>query len=151
MELEPAQLLLRSVGYRSLPLIGVLPWDHTRGVVSTDESGRVAEQGTGGANGGSGCITYATGWLRRGPSGVISTNKSDAEQVVDAIIAEWATLPPRAASDRRDVLELLDESVVVVNHTAWKRIDAAEVSNARPDAPREKLVATAALLHHAEV
>ena len=93
----PTQLLLRSVGYKSLPIAG-LPWDERRGVVPMDEAEVVAATGGDGADGaaaGPGTATgssfaglYASGWLRHGSSGVISTNKTDAEQVVSALLAD---------------------------------------------------------------
>lgn len=108
-----------------------------------------AAAGPGAATCGSGSSSfaglYASGWLRRGPSGAISTNKTDAEQVVSALLADWEEQQEEGegggARGGGDLLQEL-EGVVVVDHAAWKRIDAAEVAAAREGAPREKLVVT---------
>ena len=62
-----------------------LPFDESSGTVPTDPSGRVL-----GPDDEEQSCLYATGWLRRGPSGVISTNKGDAEQVVGTLLEDWA-------------------------------------------------------------
>lgn len=67
----PCGLALRAVGYRSSPLAGA-PFDATRGVVPSSSGGRVAADGPGAA-------LFVTGWLKRGPSGVILTNVGDAQ------------------------------------------------------------------------
>ncbi len=124
-----------------------------RGVIPTDEKGRVV-----GREG-----MYATGWVRRGPSGVISTNKGDAEQVVDTMIADW-----EAGVSARSITDAADESTdgdhdlvswltagasgtapIICDYDGWHRIDTAERAAARPDAPREKLVDPEQLLRTA--
>ena len=79
-----AGLILRAVGYRGRPLPGV-PFDEHRGVIFND-GGRVHEP-AGGAHPGE----YAVGWIKRGPTGVIGTNKKDAQETVDAILADLAS------------------------------------------------------------
>jgi ferredoxin--NADP+ reductase len=113
-----------------------------RGVVPTDEKGRVV-----GREG-----MYATGWVRRGPSGVISTNKGDAEQVVYTMIEDWeAGISARSTEGGGDNAEDLvswlrakkggsGAAPIVCDYDGWHRIDTAERAAARPDAPREKLV-----------
>ena len=122
-----------------------------RGVVPTDEKGRVV-----GREG-----MYATGWVRRGPSGVISTNKGDAEQVVDTLIADWkAGMSGRStdggADDGHDLVSWLraeasrsNAAPIICDYDGWHRIDTAEQAAARPDAPREKLVDPEKLLRTA--
>ncbi|MBV8541322.1 MAG: FAD-dependent oxidoreductase, partial [Pseudonocardiales bacterium] len=78
-----AQLLLRSVGYRGLPLPGV-PFDERSGVIP-HVAGRVQRDGCAAAG------EYVVGWIKRGPSGVIGTNKKDAQETVDAIFADLAS------------------------------------------------------------
>ena len=72
-------LVLRSIGYRGVELEGV-PFDSGRGLIP-NQGGRVQELGTGERKPGH----YAVGWIKRGPSGVIGTNKKDALETVQAI------------------------------------------------------------------
>lgn len=81
VETLPCQLVLRSIGYRSVPIPG-LPFDPVKGVAN-NWGGRVVT--------GDGQLVrglYASGWLRRGPTGIIGTNLVDAEEVVDNILAD---------------------------------------------------------------
>ena len=81
LERLPVQLVLRSIGYRSIPLPGV-PFDERAGVVRNVE-GRVVE-----ADGSIVPREYVVGWIKRGPVGVIGTNKSDAAQTVRHLVAD---------------------------------------------------------------
>ena len=82
----PVQMVLRSVGYQSVPLPGV-PFDERSAVVPNAE-GRVT-----GPDGKPLPGEYVAGWLKRGPTGVIGTNKSDAAQTVRALLADLAGGP----------------------------------------------------------
>src|SRR5947207_2850382 len=77
-----AGLVFRAIGYRGLPLPGV-PFDERQGVIPND-GGRVTDPSTGVTRPGE----YVVGWIKRGPTGVIGTNKRDAQQTVDAILAD---------------------------------------------------------------
>jgi len=79
----PAQLVLRSIGYRGTALPG-LPFDERTGIIP-NEAGRV--RGESGSMPG----TYVTGWIKRGPTGVVGTNKHCAAETVDALIEDWGT------------------------------------------------------------
>jgi ferredoxin--NADP+ reductase len=81
-----AQLVLRSVGYQSVPLPGV-PFD-TRGFIVPNEGGRVLSESGEPLPG-----EYVAGWLKRGPTGVIGTNKADAAETVQALLADLAGGP----------------------------------------------------------
>jgi ferredoxin/flavodoxin---NADP+ reductase len=81
-----AQMVLRSVGYQSVPLPGV-PFDERSSVVPNSD-GRVL-----GADGQPLPREYVAGWLKRGPTGVIGTNKSDAAQTVRSLLADLAGGP----------------------------------------------------------
>jgi ferredoxin--NADP+ reductase len=114
-----ADLVLRSVGYRGLPVSG-LPFDERRGVVP-NEGGRVIRDG--GAVPGE----YVAGWIKRGPTGVIGTNKSDAHESVTALLADASSLPAAPEREPDAVLEMLaSRGVDVVVWDGWTRIDAAE-------------------------
>ena len=135
-----AGLVVRAVGYRSLPLPG-LPFDDRAGVVPHVE-GRVL--------GPSGPVlgTYVAGWAKRGPTGVIGTNKHDARETVRALLADQPALPPAphrepAAIDRL----LVERGVEVVDWAGWRRIDAAELSRgAAQGRDRVKIADRAGLL-----
>jgi len=134
-EVIPAGLVLRSVGYKGLPLFG-LPFDE-QGCVIPNVQGRVigAER------------TYCAGWIKRGPSGVIGTNKKDATETIEALLEDVRA--GRVAGPRTASLEqLLDErGVDYVEYEGWQAIDAAERAAGEPlGRPRVKLTAWERLL-----
>ena len=113
----PAQLLIRSVGYRGEPLEGV-PFDPRRNVVRNDE-GRVVDESGVRVQG-----LYVAGWIKRGPSGIIGTNKKDAGATVAHLIEDLAG---RDAREGDGVVPLLaDRGVEPVGLAGWDGIDAAE-------------------------
>lgn len=124
-------LIISCIGYQTPPIEGV-PYEHGRGRFASDE-GRILPG------------LYCVGWARRGPTGTIGTNKPDGFAIVDLIaedIGEGAGKAGRPALD-----ELLDKrGVQVVKFSDWKRIEEAEVANARKDAPREKFVHVADMI-----
>lgn len=115
----PADMVLRSVGYRAVALPG-LPFDERTGVVPQRE-GRVLD-GDSPLPG-----VYVAGWLKRGPTGVIGTNKSDAAETAAALLADAPALPRAPDRDPDAVLARLRErGVQVVEWAGWQAIDAAE-------------------------
>jgi ferredoxin--NADP+ reductase len=135
-ETIPCGLVLRSVGYKGVPLPGV-PFDERSGTIPNDR-GRVegAER------------TYAAGWIKRGPSGVIGTNKKDATETVELLL-EDARAGRLAHVDSTETLEaLLDaKGVHYVEYDGWRAIDAAERGAGEPlGRPRVKLTAWEKLL-----
>ena len=107
-------LVLRSVGYQGVELPGV-PFDEAAGVIPNDE-GRVR-----------GAVrTYCAGWIKRGPSGVIGTNKKDASETVEVLLADART--GRLAAPGGDDLTVLLEQrdAAFVEYDGWQAIDAAE-------------------------
>ena len=130
-------LVLRSIGYRGIPIEGI-PFDERRGLINND-GGRVHD-GAGEQVPG----LYAVGWIKRGPSGVIGTNKKDAQETVDQLFADLeAQKIPEAelASDRGAIESLLNERKPDhVTFEGWQAIDAAEVEAGKPHGrPRVKL------------
>ena len=116
-----ADLVIRSVGYRGQPIEG-LSFDPVRGVVP-NEVGRVTRDGS--------VVTgeYVAGWIKRGPSGVIGTNKKDAAQTAASLLADAAGLPTAPEPHPEAFTTLLCErSVQCVTWDGWRMIDAAEVS-----------------------
>jgi ferredoxin--NADP+ reductase len=115
----PAQLLLRSVGYRGLPLPGV-PFDERSGVIP-NVTGRVQRHGSTATG------EYVVGWIKRGPTGVIGTNKGDAKETIEQLLHDLDALP-RASHREPDAIidRLAQRSVGVVTWAGWQAIDAAE-------------------------
>ena len=114
------QLVVRSVGYRGQPLPGV-PYDESTGRVPHAE-GRVIRDGTFSAD------EYVTGWIKRGPTGVIGTNKSDAVETVAALLTDVDDGAVRAHGRVGDLDRLLARrGIHALDMPAWHRIDAAEI------------------------
>lgn len=129
-------LVLRSIGYRGVPIPGI-PFDETRGLIRNDD-GRVRDED------GSRPGEYVTGWIKRGPSGVIGTNKKDSADTVARILedAEAGRLTAPATDDRDAITSWLDERAPDhVTWAGWEMIDAQEAALGRPAGrPRVKLV-----------
>ncbi|MEV4420266.1 4Fe-4S binding protein [Patulibacter sp. NPDC049589] len=83
LERLDAGLIVTSIGYRGLP-VGDLPYDAARGVVP-NAAGRVVDPATAEPHAG----TYVVGWIKRGPSGFIGTNKGCSQDTVAALIEDW--------------------------------------------------------------
>jgi ferredoxin--NADP+ reductase len=112
-------LVITAIGYQAAGIDGV-PYENGK-VVNTD--GRVKEN------------MYVVGWAKRGPTGVIGTNKSDAAVVVELMIADMKS--PKNAGDISDLLT----NQVVVDQSAWQKINEAEVAAGEPKGkPRVKSV-----------
>ncbi|MFV9507547.1 MAG: FAD-dependent oxidoreductase [Oscillochloridaceae bacterium umkhey_bin13] len=115
----PCGMILRSVGYRGVPLPGV-PYNNAGGTIP-NVAGRVIAEAGGEVMPGE----YVVGWAKRGPSGVIGTNKPDAAATVVAMIEDVASIP--AATSDQDVAELLQQrGVDYVSYADWKILDAYE-------------------------
>ena len=136
-ELE-CELILRSVGYTGVPVPGV-PFDLKRGTILNDQ-GRVLEApGEGHRTG-----HYTAGWIKRGPSGVIGTNKKDAKETVDRLLADVADgllLEPADPGPAAIENLLAERKVNFVSFSGWQKIDHAEVTKGKPhERPRVKFV-----------
>src|SRR3954463_6448352 len=120
LELLPPHLVIRSVGYRGVPLPG-LPVDERSGTV-TNEAGRVLRDGAQSPG------EYVAGWIKRGPTGVVGTNKHDARETVASLLADAAdgVLPPGGDGDWVDALLANGGHPVLLDD--WRAIDAAEVA-----------------------
>jgi ferredoxin--NADP+ reductase len=127
----PAQAVFRAVGYAGRSLPG-LPFDDVSAVVPSVE-GRV----TGADQAG----TYVTGWIKRGPTGVIGTNKSDAAQTVRSLLADASHLPRPPEPHPDAVTALLDSrGVRYLDWDQWLLLDAHETAEgARRGRPRLKV------------
>jgi ferredoxin--NADP+ reductase len=128
-------LVLRSIGYKGIALEG-LPFDPGRGVIP-NESGRVIDPDSGDQVPGH----YAVGWIKRGPSGVIGTNKKDALDTVNALFEDLeAGGIPEREPPAVPIAELLDErGGDHVTYLGWQAIDRAEQAAGEPHGrPRVK-------------
>jgi len=131
-----AGLIFRSVGYRGVPLPD-LPFDDRRAVIP-NRSGRIIDPSDDRSIPG----LYTAGWIKRGPSGVIGTNKPDAAETVRCMVEDVAAgihlLPSDAALEAPERM-LSRRGVQYVSYEDWTEIDAREVARGRAlDRPRLK-------------
>ena len=122
----PASLIVTAIGYATPPIEGV-PYDDRGGRFRNQEG--LIDEGL-----------YCVGWARRGPSGTIGTNRPDGYEVAKQISA---LLPPDGGSKvgAPALHALLEErGIRATDFADWRRIEAAEVQQARPGSPREKMV-----------
>ena len=123
-------LVFRSIGYKGIGLEGV-PFDEDRGTIR-NEGGRVLDDDGAQVEG-----HYVVGWIKRGPSGVIGTNKKDAQETIDLLYEDLAAgrVPePAGAVDQPSIEALLAERSpdTVVSFAGWEAIDAAEKGRGEP-------------------
>ncbi len=142
------ELVLRSVGYRGVPLAGV-PFDEDRATIR-NEGGRVMDESGAQVPG-----VYCAGWIKRGPSGVIGTNRKCASGTVELLLEDLAAgkLATEGTEGADAVTELLDErDVGYITYAGWNAIDEAERGAGEPQGrPRVKLCTWEALLDAAAV
>jgi ferredoxin/flavodoxin---NADP+ reductase len=145
---EPVQtiecgLVLRSVGYRAVPLPDV-PFDE-RHFVLPNERGRVRAPDGEPLPG-----VYAVGWIKRGPTGILGTNKRDAEETVSCLVADLgAGALPEPQDPGRDQIDALlaERNSDVVTVEGWRAIDGHELERGRGELrPRVKLASRDELL-----
>jgi ferredoxin--NADP+ reductase len=130
-------IVFRSVGYRGVALPGV-PFDEDTGTVPNDR-GRVAPG------------VYVAGWIKRGPSGVIGTNKKDATETVELLLEDLRDAPRKGRSAAEVEAVLLDRGVQLVVYEGWTSIDELERAAGEPvGRPRVKICTWEDLLGAAE-
>jgi ferredoxin/flavodoxin---NADP+ reductase len=135
-------LVFRSIGYRGTRVEGV-PFDESRCVIPNDR-GRILER-TG---------EYAVGWIKRGPTGIIGTNKRDAQETVNVLLEDLdaGNLPAPSDPDR-DTLEALlaERQPEAVSYAGWQAVDRVEREAGEPHGrPRVKLCSFDELLEAAK-
>lgn len=138
-----AGLVFRSIGYQGTPLPGV-PFHDKTGTIPNVE-GRVTDGPGGPVVEG----LYTVGWIKRGPSGLIGTNKSDAKETTDCMLSDAVRVAsPRQLPRAGTVDELLAaRRVRVVDLADWKRLDALETARgAELGKVREKFSDTLTML-----
>ena len=129
----PADMVFKSVGYRSIPLPGC-PFDTKRHVVP-NVNGQVVDE-----NGVAVTGLFVAGWAKRGPSGVLGSNKPCGVQTAEALLA---SLGGEASKPRGGFSQwLLEKGVKWVTFNQWKQVDAYEIQTGQAlGKPREKLIA----------
>ena len=123
-------LVITAIGYQAEAIDGV-PYENGKVV---NEDGRVNDN------------LYVVGWAKRGPSGVIGTNKSDAAAVMELLVSDL-----QSPKNTGDISELLTHQVVVTQQD-WQKINEAEIAAGEPlGKPRLKSVDRSELLNHADL
>jgi ferredoxin--NADP+ reductase len=143
MEEVEAGLVIRAIGYKGREVEG-LPFDPLAGVIP-NIAGSICDPDTGESIEG----FYCSGWIKRGATGVIGTNKSDSAETVDSLLHDFAAGRLRRPPQGLDHLETLVRSRQpdVVDRDGWQRIDQAERKAGRRDRrPRKKFVTVESLL-----
>ena len=134
-------LLFRSIGYKGVPIAGV-PFDERKAVFANEE-GRLRD--------GSGAVPglYCAGWIKRGPTGIIGTNRADSVATVNSLIADLAHLDDSREKLGAEALYplLSNRDVKSVSFDDWLKIDAAEVKYGQAKGkPREKFTRVSEML-----
>ncbi len=120
----PIGLVFRSIGYKGVALPD-LPFDEKNGILPNDQ-GRVLAAGQPLRG------VYCTGWIKRGPTGIIGTNKPDSVETVTKLIEDLPNLPdlPAENAARETILALLaSRRVPYVTFSDWQRLDQSEIAN----------------------
>jgi ferredoxin/flavodoxin---NADP+ reductase len=138
-------LLFRSIGYSGVPMPGV-PFEAKRGTIPT-RWGRVVDGADASIPG-----LYAAGWIKRGPTGIIGTNRADSVASVKSLLADVPTLTQEARTGSKGLEALLaTRGVRPVCYDDWQAIDAEEVARGLPKGkPREKFTRVNEMLQFLE-
>ena len=126
-------ILFRSIGYRGIAMPGV-PFHDSWGVFPND-GGRITDNDAVVSG------MYTAGWIKRGPSGIIGTNRACAVETVNALLEDVSKLDSGNKPGRDKVYEILNErNVKFINYDQWKSIDQVEVERGEAKGkPREKI------------
>jgi ferredoxin--NADP+ reductase len=120
------QSVYRAIGYRSRP-IADLPFDERSATIPHD-AGRILDLDGDRVPG-----MYATGWIKRGPVGLIGHTKKDANETIGSLLADLPTLPEATKRDREDVLTYLhNRGLKITTWAGWQLLDAHEISLGQP-------------------
>jgi len=143
-EILPVGLVFRSVGYRGVPLPDV-PFDERWGVI-LNQQGRVLHSETLQPHVGE----YTAGWIKRGPTGVIGTNKPDALETVRCMVedlAQGATLQPTYPQATAAEKRIRERQPLYFSYADWRRLNTLEVARGRTmGQPRVKFSRVEAML-----
>lgn len=139
-------LLFRSIGYRGVAIPGV-PFDDQRGVIR-NQDGRIANDAGEVIPG-----MYVTGWIKRGPTGIIGTNRADSVATVDALMKDLQNFDPKQVPGAAGLAARFEQlGVRVVNYQDWLKIDSQEIERGKPKGKqREKFTQIKEMLSILEV
>jgi ferredoxin--NADP+ reductase len=137
----PVQAVYRAIGYFGSPLDGI-PFDEERGVIANHE-GQVLDHHNEVVPG-----VYATGWIKRGPVGLIGHTKSDAMETISHLVTDQANWWDPADPAEASIVTLLEErGIAYTDLEGWHRLDTHEVALGEPHGrarikvvPREEMV-----------
>lgn len=129
----PAQLAVTCIGYESRPCCTTSPANG----IFRNEAGKIKDR------------LYVVGWAKRGPSGTIPTNRTEAQQLAQRIAQEALDGERAGRAGARQLLE--QRQVCWVDHAAWRRIDEAELARARNERCRHKFITSAEMLEAAQL
>ncbi len=142
-ETIPVGLVFRSVGYKGLPLPNI-PYHQDRGTI-LNEAGRVVDEAGNAVTG-----LYTAGWIKRGPSGVIGTNKTCAKETVDCMVEDLAAgrfNEPEDPSIEAAAALVGEREPEAISYHQWQAIDAEEVSKGEAQGrPRIKFTRVADMI-----
>ena len=134
-------IVFRSIGYRGVPIPGV-PFDEKRGIIPNND-GRVSEGDTVVPG------LYTAGWIKRGPTGIIGTNRADSVATVSSLledIKKLNTIEPKSGAEGACKI-LRERGIRYVSFSEWKKIDTSEIERGAPkNKPREKYTRTDEML-----
>ena len=136
-----AGIVFRSIGYHGIPMPGV-PFDESRGVFSNDK-GRIEKDGS--VEHG----MYTAGWIKRGPTGIIGTNRADSVETVGLMLEDIEKLDTgENKSGAAGCYKVLDErGIRHISFSDWKKIDTAEIARGETAGkPREKYTSVSEML-----
>lgn len=137
-ETLPIDIIFRAIGYKGLPVAGV-PYDDRTGTIPNDK-GRVKDAKSGALVSGE----YVVGWAKRGPTGIIGTNKQDAAETVESALADLSSLVPVADGDadpKAAEAFIRERKPAAVSYSGWQILDRLEVAKGKPQGrPRVKFV-----------
>ncbi len=126
-ETFPVGLVFRSIGYQGVPLPGV-PFDDWNGTIP-NQKGRVIDHDRLPLLG-----EYVVGWIKRGPTGIIGTNKPDAQETVDLLLEDLASDNlPEVQEPRREAMEALlqERGIRYVSYDEWRILDHLEIERGK--------------------
>ncbi|WP_276652681.1 FAD-dependent oxidoreductase [Corynebacterium vitaeruminis] len=142
----PVQAVYRAVGYRSEP-VNEVPFDEKKHVIRND-GGHVVD-----VDGEIVPGLYATGWIKRGPVGLIGNTKSDAKETTGMLVEDWnaGRLTPAPQRDPQQVLDFLHgRNIAVTTWDGWYQLDAAEKALGQAEGrERKKIVEWDEMVSHA--
>ncbi|WP_277985661.1 FAD-dependent oxidoreductase [Nocardioides glacieisoli] len=142
-EAVETSLVIRAVGFRARSMPGI-PFDSSAGIIPND-AGRIVDPDTGRPLPG----LYCAGWVKRGPSGVIGTNRTDSAETVASLLEDLADgRVPQPVGSSTDFADLIrSRQPYLVDRAGWRRIEEAELgAGAATGRTRVKLLNSADLL-----